>query len=122
MDGDTDDLNAAASAAAESVISKKQSLKEAAEDLVERMNSINNGLDKKPEKTSPSPIDDVVQEIGKLKKDAIQKEQANENSKNAMLKNPKNASLKKALDDKAKAIEDESKAEEKKIETEMKAE
>lgn len=121
MDGDTDDLNAAASAAAESVISKKQSLKEAAEDLVDRMNSINNGLDKKPEKTS-SPIDDVVQEIGKLKKDAIQKEQANEKSKNAMLKNPKNANLKKALDDKAKAIEDESKAEEKKIETEMKAE
>jgi hypothetical protein len=49
MDGDNDDMNAAASAAAEAVMNNKQSLKDAALDLVDKMNSIKSGSYEKPE-------------------------------------------------------------------------
>ena len=76
---DSDDLNAAAGAAADAVMTNKQTLKEAAEDLVDKMNNKNKEpADKKPASTD----EEEVQEIGKIKrdlaKDAILKEQANE--------------------------------------------
>mgnify|MGYP000875195804 CR=1 FL=1 len=115
LEGNDDkSINRAADAAAENVMRNITTLKSAAEELVDHIEAMNN-------LKAPKKSEETAEEIGKIT-DAREKEKIHEASRKAVLNNPKNAALKKAVEDKAAADQAAKEAEAKKDEAQAKIE